>query len=283
MAATLSTDLVRRYERDGYLFPLPALGEGEAARARERVEELEGHFGGRIGPMQVVQPQLHFRWAYDLCLRPRVLEAVTGLLGPDVLVHSASIFCKQAGDGRYVAWHQDGHYWRLSEPRLVSAWIALSASTPRSGCMRVVRGSHRHRLPHREEPDAGNMLASGLRLDAEFDLADVVDVCLQPGEMSLHHERIVHGSEPNRSDDKRIGFAIRYVAPDVSQVLDHHAVILARGRDEHGFYEHLDEPPGDDLEECLARQGAFAEAIRRRRLVSNAPAGLSSEPSASVG
>jgi non-haem Fe2+, alpha-ketoglutarate-dependent halogenase len=202
---------------------------------------------------------------------------VTELLGPDVLVHSASIFSKHTGDGLYVAWHQDGHYWRLSEPRLVSAWIALSASTPESGCMRVVRGTHRDHLAHREQPGSGNMLASGLRVDADVDPDKVVDICLEPGQMSLHHERIVHGSELNRAADKRIGFAVRYVATDVSQALAHHAVILARGRDEHGHYEHLPEPPGTDLGESLARQAAFADAIRRRRLGVHPEAGPRAE------
>jgi hypothetical protein len=262
---TLNPDQLRRYERDGALFPLPALDEEKVAYYRARVEELERALGGRIAPGQVFQPQLHFRWAYDLALRPRVLAAVRGLLGPDLLIHSASIFCKHPGDGLFVAWHQDGHYWRLSEPRLVSAWIALTASTPLSGCMRVVAGSHRHRLPHRERPDEGNMLASGLRLDAAVDPGAVLDVTLQPGQMSFHHERIVHGSEPNRSGHKRIGYAVRYVAPDVAQGIEHHPVILACGRDEHGHYEHLTRPPGDVLEEGLASCRALVEVIRRRR------------------
>lgn len=273
-----TAELVRRCERDGILFPLPALDADEVAYYRGAFADLERRLGGQFDPTQVIQPQLHFRWAYDLALRPRVLDAVAALIGPDILVHSASIFCKYPGGGRYVAWHQDGHYWRLSEPRLVSAWIALSPSTPLSGCMRVVPGTHRSRLPHREEPDPENMLASGLRLDAEVDPANVIDVRLEPGQMSLHLERIVHGSEPNRSDTKRIGFAVRYVAPDVTQALEHHAVLLARGHDRHGHYRHLAEPPGDDLEEGLARCRVFSEAIRRRRLPQAGADGQPSRP-----
>lgn len=272
MPDVLTRQEIERYERDGVLFPFPALTVPEAAHYRGRLEALEARLGGRFAPMQVVQPQLHFRWAYDLALHPRVLAPVRDVLGPDVIVHSASIFCKHPDGETYVAWHQDGHYWRLSEPRLVSAWVALSPSTAESGCMRVVPGSHRERLPHAERPDADNMLASGLEVAVDVDDASAVDVALRPGEMSLHHERIVHGSEPNRSADKRIGFAIRYVAPDVVQGLAHHAVILASGRDVHGHYEHLAHPPDDDMEDGLARQRLFAEATRRRRLGAGVPA-----------
>jgi hypothetical protein len=119
------------------------------------------------------------------------------------------------------------------------------------------------------------MLASGLHLDSGIDPGAVLDVTLEPGQMSFHHERIVHGSEPNRSGDKRIGYAVRYVAPDVVQGLAHHPVILARGRDDSGFYEHLTEPPGDVLGDCLVRQRALVEVIRRRRFGPEGRAGHS--------
>ena len=265
IAGGLGVDDVHRYHEDGVLYPVVALDADEVDFYRARVDELDQRVGGLNTSMKVVQPQIHFRWAYDLATNPTVLDAVTALIGPDVLVHSASIFCKNPGDGRFVAWHQDGHYWRLSEPRLVSAWIALSDSTRESGCMRVVRGSHRERLPHVEQRDASNMLASGLCLDFEIDPATAEDVVLRPGEMSLHHERIVHGSEPNRSNHKRVGFAVRYAAPEVSQAIEHHDVILARGRDRFGHFVHLVEPPGHDIEQGLARCQALGDVIRRRR------------------
>ena len=90
--------------------------------------------------------------------------------------------------------------------------------------------------------------------------------------MSLHHERVVHGSGPNRSKYKRIGFAVRYVAPEVNQGLEHHVVVLARGRDAFGHFEHLAAPPGDDLAEGMERQRAFAEAARLRRRLAGSPA-----------
>jgi non-haem Fe2+, alpha-ketoglutarate-dependent halogenase len=266
MNRLLSSKQVERYWEDGILFPLPALSPEETAYYRRRVEELEVALSGRVPKLSIVQPQLSFRWAYELAIHPRVVQAVTEVLGPDVLVQSASVFDKNPGDRKYVAWHQDGYYWHLSAPRLVSAWIALSPSNQQSGCLRVVPGTHHSHLPHREQPTDEHMLASGLTLEEDIDPSRVVDVCLRPGEMSFHHERLVHGSEPNRSEDKRIGFAIRYLAADVTQELPHHEVIVASGQPQSDHYRILSDLPTDDLAEGLRRHAEFAEVNRRRRL-----------------
>ena len=110
------------------------------------------------------------------------------------------------------------------------------------------------------------MLASGLTLEQDIDPNRVVDVCLQPGEMSFHHERMVHGSEPNRAEDKRIAFAIRYLAADVTQELPHHEVIVASGQPRSDHYVVFSGTPTEDLAEGLRRQAQFTELNLRRRM-----------------
>jgi ectoine hydroxylase-related dioxygenase (phytanoyl-CoA dioxygenase family) len=258
---TLAPRQVKQYERDGFLFPIPVLSAEEVLQYRAALEELEAQLGNKLKPVQVVQPHLHFRWAYDLATHPAVLDVVEAIIGPNILVHTTSIFCKYPYDPAYISWHQDGYYWRLSAPRLVSAWIALSDSHPENGCMRVLPGTHRQRLAHCEHRHDANLLTSGLTVAGDIDQTAAVDLVLRAGEMSLHHVQIVHGSEANRSASKRIGFAIRYVAPDVSQALEHHVVVLARGRDAHHHYELLDKAPAGSIAEGIAAQAAFA---RRR-------------------
>ncbi len=268
VSARLSPAQLDAYRREGVLFPVPVLAAEEVARYRTAVDELEARLGGQPKPSDMSQPQLHFRWAFELATHPAVLDVVEDVLGPDILVHSASIFSKPARSSSYVSWHQDGAYWGLSEPGVTSAWIALSESAPENGCLRVVPGSHTRRvLPFTETPGvADNLLASGLEVAVEVDEADARDVVLRPGEMSLHHVDIVHGSNPNRSAVKRVGFAVRYVAPHVSQSLQHHEVLLARGRDEHHHYRILATPPTAGLEEGLAAQNEFSRRWREIRL-----------------
>src|SRR5229473_2721923 len=250
---------VERYDRDGVLFPIPALTAAEVAYFRSRVEDLEDRLGGHPRPSDLMQPHLFHRWAYDLAIHPVVLDAVEQLLGPNILVHSASIFSKHSHTADYVSWHQDGYYWGLHVPRLTSAWIALTGSNAENGCMRVVPGSHGiDRLPHIDRPHSkDNLLLSGLEIAVGVIESETLDITLAAGEMSLHHVNIVHGSNPNRSDGKRIGFAVRYVAPEVRQSLRHHSVVLARGRDDYHHYENLQEPPSGNSDQSLLAHTEF--------------------------
>ncbi|HET7114182.1 MAG TPA: phytanoyl-CoA dioxygenase family protein, partial [Pyrinomonadaceae bacterium] len=94
----------------------------------------------------------------------------------------------------------------------VSAWIALTVSEPANGCMRVIPGSHKHGLLEHDNVQDPNLLnRRGERLRMDVDESQAVDVVLRPGEMSLHHTNIVHGSNPNTSDGPRIGFIVRFV------------------------------------------------------------------------
>lgn len=210
------------------------------------------------------QLHLHFDWAFALATRPAVLDAVEQIVGPDVLVHSTSLFCKQPHDPAFVSWHQDAHDWRLDNSRLVSAWVALTESTPENGCMRVIPGSHRERLDHEARPSEDNMLAAGLTVADAVDETTAVDFVLEPGQMSLHHADLVHGSRGNRSDVKRIGFAIRYVSPSVQQERPHHPAVLARGTDSYGNYELLEDPPVSDFKQAIAAHEDFWRQIVQR-------------------
>jgi ectoine hydroxylase-related dioxygenase (phytanoyl-CoA dioxygenase family) len=259
MGRTLSAPEVARFEEHGVLFPIPALGAESLARFRAGFDVVAAQLGEAWRPERSGQWHLCFRWAYDLVTYPAILDAVEDLLGPDILVHSSSAFAKRPGSPSFVSWHQDGYYWGLAPPRLVSAWVALSDSTPRNGCLRVVPGSHRHsRLDHTALPHEHNLLGTGLEVVAAVDERQAVDVRLRAGEMSFHHMDIVHGSGPNRSDGPRIGFAIRYTTPEVSQSRPHHAVILARGSDRYGHFVRLDAAPGDSVADGLRVQRALA-------------------------
>jgi len=148
---------------------------------------------------------------------------------------------------------------------LVSAWIALSESNLENGCVRVVPATHHARLPHKTLRTGDSMLASGLRLESEPHESTVLNVILSGGAISLHHVNLVHGSGPNHSDKPRIGFAVRYVAPEVSQELEHHRVALVRGRDDHHNYSVVSEPPSSKIEESIESLKEIDDWIERVR------------------
>jgi len=261
MPPKLSSEQVQSYEKGGYFFPLRVLTAEEVAQYRAHVEDLQQRLGGQPAATDLAQTHLNFRWSYDLALHPRVLDAVEAVLGPDVLVLASSIFAKPARNPSYISWHQDATYWGLDLAKVTTAWIALSPSNVESGCMRVVPETHTEEIhPHVETYAKDNLLTRGQEVAVEVDEKDAVDLVLDPGEMSLHHVNIIHGSNPNRSDDQRIGFAVRYITPDVQQQAERQAVILARGQDRYGNFPLLKSPPSADMDTALA---AHLEASRK--------------------
>src|SRR5262245_11760127 len=128
MPNVLTAEQIQSYHRDGVVFPLAALDEREVAHFRSSHDDLDRRLGGRPTAQQKGDCHLYFPWACELATHPKVLDAVEDMLGPNILIHSSTIFAKYAGDQKFISWHQDSHYWRLSEPRLVSAWIALTDS-----------------------------------------------------------------------------------------------------------------------------------------------------------
>jgi hypothetical protein len=248
MRQTLGERQVAEYREQGFLFPLPALSESETRTLRAKLEELELRHGGRLGAHVNRKPHLLLTWLNDLIRDARILDSVEAILGPNILCWGSGFFTKNANDPARVTWHQDSTYWGLSKPDIVTAWVALTPSTAENGCMRVVPGTHTlQQLPHRDTFAADNLLSRGQEIAVDVDDAKAVDVVLAPGEMSLHHVLLVHGSEPNRSSDRRIGFAIRYLATDVEQLTGiRDSATLVRGKDEYGHFL-LEPAPASDF------------------------------------
>lgn len=254
MPKSLSHNQICEYEQDGVVFPIKVLTEGELVTARSAFETLMTALGERPDSVLLRHLHLFHGWARDLALHPRVLDAVEDVIGPDILLHSSTVFCKRRRDPGYVSWHQDGYYSGLSELQYTSAWLALTDSRPDNGCMRVVRGSHREGIvPHNRASASPDNFVT-MEIACRVEESEATDVKLAPGEMSLHHVAIVHGSNPNASDRPRIGYAVRYVSPRVRQKLDHYPVILARGHDRFGHYRLLEEPPCLSLQEAIGAQ-----------------------------
>lgn len=256
----LSPDAVAQYRRDGFYFPVRAMTEDEAVAIRRKLEAHEAKSGGPLAGSMRHKPHLLFTWLWDLVHHPRILDAVEDVLGPNLLCWSSSFFIKEAHDPSYVSWHQDSTYWGLSEPDVITAWVALSPSTIESGAMRVIPGSHGEQIAHKDTFHKHNLLTRGQEVEVDVDSSKAVDLVLQPGEMSLHHVRLVHGSEPNNADDRRIGFAIRYIPTYVRQTVGpRDSATLVRGTDTYNSFDHEPRPEYDMAPAALALHKAIAD------------------------
>ncbi len=249
MSNNLSTEQFNQYQSDGITFPVRVLSPDEAGKYHSAFEELETRLGGKLG--YAAWLHLHFRWAYELATHPAIADAVESLLGPDIVLLSTLLLCKYPYDPDYASWHQDGTYSRTYQTPTTTAWIALSDSMPENGCMRVLPGSHQQgMLPHANTYAEHNILKRGPQVQIEVDESQVKDVCLKMGEMSLHHNNLIHGSNPNRSATKRIGFIARFATPQFKQTST--PAIQLRGRDDYRHFESLKDPPRGDLDQEIA-------------------------------
>jgi ectoine hydroxylase-related dioxygenase (phytanoyl-CoA dioxygenase family) len=262
MAKTLTEHQLGEYQQRGFLFPLPVLSDSEIATLRGRLEELETREGGRLPARINRKPHLLLTWLNKLIRHPRILDPVEDILGPNLLCWGSGFFTKNPHDSARVTWHQDATYWGLSKPDVVTAWVAFTPSTTANGCMRVMPGTHSlQQLPHNETYAPDNLLSRGQEIAVEVDEAKAVNIELAPGQMSLHHVLLVHGSEPNGSDFRRIGFAIRYVPTYVKQLSDvPDSATLVRGTDEYGHFLHEPAPRADFDPEAVAFHSQVLEA-----------------------
>jgi hypothetical protein len=256
MRRPLDTSEIHQYQQNGVLFPIPVLTEAEVLGYRSALEEIEARNGGKLQRLDAAH--LFFPWAYRLATTETVADAVESIIGPDVLIDGTLVLCKYPNDPSYVAWHQDSVYsgWHLSPS--VSAWIALTPSTRQSGCMRVIAGSHQHGpIEHAEVRDEDNLLRRGEQIAVRVDEREAADLELRPGEMSLHHCNIIHGSNPNHSDEKRIGFIIRFVTSRFHR--RDRPLLLVRGDVDPGRFDLADEPTEADPAQALANWKARAQ------------------------
>jgi non-heme Fe2+,alpha-ketoglutarate-dependent halogenase len=255
----LSPVELERYERDGILFPVPAITPAEAAYYRARFEDLEGRMGGC--QRNVPFAHLCFDWAYELATRIEVVDAVESLLGSDILIDDTAFFCKNPGDTAFAPWHQDGTYSGWYTTPSVSVWLALTDSTPENGCMRAVPGSHLHgRHAHHELDLQDALFKRSAEIETEVDESQVRDIELSAGEFSMHHSSIVHGSKPYRSGGRRIGFVIRFVTPAFQHRRNPRAAVRARHAADCGAIPVLAEAPSGDPSQGYARLCDLARA-----------------------
>ena len=185
----------------------------------------------------------------------RILDAVQDVIGPDILTAGTTLFIKEPDSSGFISWHQDARYIGMEPHDWVTGWLAISDVTEENGCMQMIPGSHTAPLKdHIDTYGEDNLLTRGQTVP-DVDESKAVPVPLKPGQLSLHHPRIIHGSGPNRSAERRIGFALQsYIAPSVRQVLGEMYVQQARGTDR---YKHHIEAP-----RVTAAMSAEAVALR---------------------
>lgn len=246
-ASALSPSEVARFHEQGYLGPYALCTPEEMDSLRRRIEVEVLTTGGPNPRNRLQCRHLDRRVVHDIVTSPAILDRMASLLGGDLVLWATYFFNKEPG-GAEIPWHQDFNYWPLEPVVNLSAWIAIDPVTAENSCVRVIPGSHKKIVPHVPSRDG---MAFGEEADpAHVDDAQAIDMKLAPGEFFLFNERLLHQSNPNRSDRRRLGLTCRVTVPFVKIEHDRpplfpgHANVVVRGEDRMGF-NRLAEPPND--------------------------------------
>ena len=211
--------------------PIDVLSRTEATEVLSALENAEAQFPEDLHAGQRNNAHLALPFLADLALHERVLTSVASVVDrPEALLNSV-LFVKEPGSPSYVSWHQDATYMGRDSTNMVTAWIALTPSTSENGCVAMVPGSHLNGIyPHVDRYGPDNILTRGQHVDG-VDVGNAIDVELRPGQMSLHHPHLIHGSRPNRTDSRRVGVAFQsYVGAGVRPARGDHYVIAVTNK-----------------------------------------------------
>ena len=239
----LSSNQLKQYEDQGFVSPINIFSKDKAKEIRNEIELIENKIPGELEKSGRYNAHLISPLLDEVTHNSKILNAVESLIGKNILVCGTTLFIKNPNEKGFVSYHQDAKYIGLEPHNWVTAWVAITDSNEKNGCMRMWSGSHKDNLKeHDQKFNEGNLLTRGQTVK-NVPHQETTPLILKAGQMSLHHPTVVHGSELNKSNDRRIGFVIQsYIGTDVKQVLGKNSVQLARGVDEFNYHEKIGRP-----------------------------------------
>jgi ectoine hydroxylase-related dioxygenase (phytanoyl-CoA dioxygenase family) len=244
MSAVLTDAELTHYRERGYVIPRYRLPGALLQRLREGVDRLLATYTD-VAQEDLANPHMvpptegpQTNPFMATARHAPVLDMVEQVLGPDLILWITRILCKPPVKGREVPWHQDGEYWPMRPLATCSVWVAIDPVSTANGCMRFIPGSHKQQQLYRHHATDRENLVLNLELDRDqFDESTAVDVELEPGQMSLHDVRLIHGSLANTSGERRAALIMRYM-PATS----HYDRSLVRQRKDNSPFNIFDQP-----------------------------------------
>jgi non-heme Fe2+,alpha-ketoglutarate-dependent halogenase len=244
---TLSAEQITAFNRDGYLTKIQIFDEVEIAEIRRYFDGLLAKTLAEGGnSYSISTAHLRHGRVYDILTDRRIIDRIKDLIGEDVIAWGSHFFCKMPGDGKRVSWHQDSSYWPLTPSKAVTAWLAIDDASVENACMRFIPGTHHlgHLTYKLSENDEANVLNQTV-VGAE-NLGEPIDVELKSGQISIHSDLLLHGSEANQSSKRRCGLTLRYCPASVRAELGwNEKGVIVNGRDDS---DHWANPPRPDAD-----------------------------------
>ena len=259
----LSSNQLKQYEDEGFVSPIDIFSKDRAYKIRQEIELIEKKMPDELDKSGRYNAHLISPLLDEVTHDIQILDAVQSLIGKNILVCGTTLFIKNPNEKGFVSFHQDAKYIGLQPHNWVTAWVAITDSNEHNGCMRMWPGSHKDNLKdHNQMFDEGNLLTRGQTVE-NVQKKKTTPLILKAGQMSLHHPTVVHGSDLNKSKDRRIGFVIQsYIGTNVRQTLGKNGVQIARGVDNYHYHEVINRPKSLMSEEDLALRKKENEALQ---------------------
>ena len=241
----LTKEQIDQYNDQGYLFPFDIFSAEEITEIRAYFDDLLSKaMAAGWNSYEITNWHKHCRSVYDLVTNSRILDYVQDLLGETLILRHSHFFAKLPGDGKRVSWHQDASYWPLTPSKVVSAWLAIDDTDVENGAMQVIPGSHKNaQVAFEKSSKTENNVLNQTVHHPEKHGNDPVSLTLKAGQMSLHSDWILHGSEPNMSTRRRCGLAMRFLSSDVRAYNDwNQHSIVCRGSEPTGHWANHPRP-----------------------------------------
>ncbi len=239
---------IKQYNTFGFVQPFDIFGAEEASAIRAYFDRLMADLGER-GAYGINCYQARMAGIWDIATDPRILDHVQDIIGPDIVCWASAVLSKAPRDPKRVPWHQDASFWSLNPARTVTVWLAVDDADEENAAMRFIPGTHDRGAIATEAEGPDSVFHKGIA-DAESYGTPFTNE-LKAGQMSLHADMLVHGSEANRSPRRRCGLTLRYCPPQVRITDDDWArgveAILCRGSDPEGRWRHHPRPDNDDI------------------------------------
>ena len=239
----LSSNQLKQYEDEGFISPINIFSKEKAKKIRNEIELIEKEMPRELDKSGRYNAHLISPLLDEVAHNSKILDAVQSLIGENILICGTTLFIKNPNEKGFVSYHQDAKYIGLEPHNWVTVWVAITDSNEKNGCMRMWSGSHKDNLKeHNQKFNEGNLLTRGQTVK-NVPREETTPLILTAGQISLHHPTVVHGSDLNKSNDRRIGFVIQsYIGTNVKQVLGKNSVQLARGIDNYNFHEKIGRP-----------------------------------------
>jgi len=242
----LSTDQIEYYQQQGFWLAEGLFGPDEIAffkahyeamRLRETADRKPPRAGSGMtesDPLWVyprlMQPHRRDQASLAWLIDQRLNRCLTALLGREPYAAQTMFYFKPPG-ARGQALHQDQYYLRVQPGTCMAAWLAVDDCDEENGCLRVVPGSHTWPLLCTTAANADQSFT-----DVTVPLpegVEAVPVRMRAGDVLFFNGQIVHGSLPNRSQDRfRRALIGHYLVGQAEQVYRwYHPVLSMDGRE----------------------------------------------------